>query len=60
MPNLKLKKTNERKEIEFELKYLKSLTINQRFTMMLQKSKEIRTLLINHGRRKTFQVTKRI
>ena len=59
MPTLKLKKHNHRKEIEFELKYLKSLTTKQRFQMMLKKTEEIRGLLKTHGYRKTAQVTKR-
>ena len=59
MPILKLSKHNSDKEIEFELKYLLSLTISQRFQMMLQKTKEIRKLLKNHGYRKTTQIIKR-
>lgn len=59
MPILKLKKSNPRKEIEFELKYLKSLTTKQRFQMMLKKTREIKSLLKSHGYRKTAQVIKR-
>ena len=32
-PVLKLNKHNERKEIEFELKYLKSLSVKERFEL---------------------------
>jgi len=59
MPILKLRKSNPHKEIEFELKYLKSLSAKQRFRMMLKKTKEIRNLLKAHGYRKTTQVIKR-
>ncbi len=38
-PILKLDKHNEKKETEFELKYLLSLTTRQRFEMMFKKIK---------------------
>ena len=41
MPILKLDQHDENREIEFELRYLKSLTKNQRFLLMQKKSKEI-------------------
>lgn len=47
-PILKLKRHNEEKEIEFELKYLLSLTTRQRFEMMFKK-KEMRELLEKSG-----------
>ncbi len=56
---LKLDKHNERQEIDFELDYLASLTTQQRFQMMLQKSREMALLLNRNGRRKSTQVTKR-
>ena len=59
MAVLKLKKANERREIEFELDYLASLTTRQRFGMMLQKSREMALLLKRNGRRKSTQVVKR-
>jgi hypothetical protein len=59
MPVLKLNKHNENKEIDFELKYLKSLTIKQRFEMMLRKSIEIAKLLGRNENRKTTEVIKR-
>jgi hypothetical protein len=58
-PILKLKKHNEKKEIEFELKYLLSLTTRQRFEMMFKKSKEMRELLEKSGHRKSFEIIKR-
>jgi len=45
MAVLKLERDNERREIEFELDYLASLTTQQRFQMMLQKSREMALLL---------------
>lgn len=59
MAVLKLKKTNESQEIEFELDYLISLTTRQRFQMMLQKSREMALLLKRNERRKSTQVVKR-
>jgi hypothetical protein len=59
MAVLKLEKTNESQEIEFELDYLTSLTTRQRFQLMLQKSREMALLLKRNGRRKSTQVVKR-
>jgi len=59
MPILKLSRSNPNKEIEFELNYLKSLTVKQRFQMMFKKTKEMRCLLKGHGYRKTAQIIKR-
>jgi hypothetical protein len=50
---------NERAEIEFELEYLASLTTQQRFEMMLQKSREMASLRRRHGSRRTTQIIKR-
>ena len=58
-PILKLKNHNSRKEIDFELKYLKSLTVKKRFEMMFKKTKEIIELLERHGHRKPFEILKR-
>lgn len=58
-PILKLKHHNSRKEIEFELKYLKSLTIKKRFEMMFKKTQEMVGLLERNGHRKPFEIIKR-
>ena len=42
MPVLKLDKDDETREIEFELHYLMSLTVKERFHMMLMKSEEMK------------------
>ncbi len=59
MAVLKLKKDDEQQEIEFELDYLTSLTTQQRFQMMIQKSREMILLLRRNGHRKATQVIKR-
>lgn len=52
-------KYNEKKEIDFELKYLMSLTINQRFKMLFAKTKQVQELLYNNGFRTINKVIKR-
>ncbi len=59
MAVLKLKKDDEQQEIEFELAYLASLTTQQRFQMMRQKSHEMVLLLRRNEHRKSTQVIKR-
>ena len=56
---LKLDNHSEEMEIAFELKYLSSLTVKQRFAMMFQKSNEMRSLLKKHGYGKNTQIVKR-
>ncbi len=60
MAILKLSKAHERQEIDFELDYLMSLTIHERFQMMLQKNREIVSLLKRrYGNQKATEVIKR-
>jgi hypothetical protein len=59
MAVLKTRAENERVEIEFELDYLASLTTQQRFEMMLRKSREMASLRKRHGSRRTTQIIKR-
>jgi len=59
MAVLKTRTDNERVEIEFELDYLASLTTQQRFDMMLRKSREMAALRKRHGSRRTTEITKR-
>jgi len=56
---LLLKKDDEKKEIEFELQYLLSLTVQERFQLMLKKSREMLALLEQNGHRKAAAVLKR-
>ena len=59
MAVLKLEKDDEQREIEFELDYLMSLTTQQRFQMMTQKSREMLLLLRRNEHGKSTQVVKR-
>jgi hypothetical protein len=60
MPILKLDHHDEELELEFELAYLRSLTVEQRFEMLFQRMKEINELLEQYGHRKPFEITQRI
>ncbi len=54
-----LKDRDEKKEIEFELNYLSSLRVSQRFLLMQTKSQELKFNLVKNGHRKTPQIIKR-
>lgn len=56
---LLLKKDDEKKEIEFELQYLLSLTVQERFQLMWRKNREMLALLEQNGHRKAAEVVKR-
>lgn len=56
---LVLDKSDKKKEVEFELNYLFSLSLSQRFQLMLAKSKELKFNLKNNGHRETPQIIKR-
>jgi hypothetical protein len=58
-PILKIDKDDEEKEIDFELDYQLSLTVDQRFSMMFQKSKELVDMLEKNGHRKPSEIIKR-
>ena len=59
MKTLKLKRHNENKEIEFELRYIKSISVKERFEMMFAKTKEMLSLLGRHENRKSSKIIKR-
>jgi hypothetical protein len=60
MAILKLDKDDEKKEIEFELDYLTSLTTSQRFELMFKKTEEMLGLLRKRNEhRKTTEIIKR-
>jgi hypothetical protein len=59
MPVLKLEKDDEKREIEFELCYLKSLTTRERFLLMQKKSEEMKKMLRKRGYRKSSEIVKR-
>ena len=56
---LKLAHHDPKRELEFELRYLASLTTRQRFQLMQRKSQELFTLLESSGYRRTPAVIKR-
>ena len=58
-PILKLNDHNEEKEIEFELSWLLSLTLQERFQLMSKKTKELIELLERNGHRRPDQIIKR-
>jgi hypothetical protein len=59
MPVLMLEKDDENREIEFELRYLKSLTTKERFFIMQKKSDEMKKMLRKRGYRKPAEIVKR-
>lgn len=58
-PILKLADHDEEKEIEFELSWLLSLTLQERFQLMFKKSRELIELLERNGHRRPDQIIKR-
>ena len=55
---LKLKEDDHEREIEFELDYLLSLSIDQRFNLMFEKSRLIKQLLKKNGHGKPDKIIK--
>jgi hypothetical protein len=58
MAILKLEKYNEKREIEFELDYLASLTTRQRFELMFRKTRETRSCLKKMNTEKLLKLLK--
>lgn len=56
---LKLTQHNKKKEIDFELRFLKSLSVRERFQMMFKKTKEMLNLLEKSGHRRPSEIIKR-
>jgi hypothetical protein len=56
---LVLKKEDQNRKIEFELDYLSSLSLRDRFAMMFAKNHELKISLENNGHRKSPSVIKR-
>jgi hypothetical protein len=56
---LVLRDSDEKKEIEFELRYLSSLSLEQRFSLMQKKTLELKSNLEKNGHRRTSQIIKR-
>jgi len=59
-PILKVEEDDEEKEIDFELDYQLSLSADQRFEMMFQKSKDLATMLDKNGHGKSPEIIKRL
>jgi len=59
MSILQVDNNSEKKEIAFELDYLKKLSVGERIQMMLQKSKEMTKILRRNEDRKTTFITQR-
>jgi hypothetical protein len=59
MPVLKLANHDEKKEIDFGLNFLLSLTTSQRFTMMEEKSRYMKEMLYRNGHQKPAEIIKR-
>ncbi len=58
-PLLKLDDHDEEQEIEFELSWLLSLSLQERFRLMFKKTKELIALLEGNGHRRPAQIVKR-
>ena len=58
-PILKIDADDEEKELEFDPEYQLSLTTQQRFEMMFEKSRIMAPLVLKHGHRKPFEIIKR-
>ena len=56
---LKLDHDDEKRELEFELAYLASLTVEERFRMMHDASRRMLETLIRLGHRKPSEIVKR-
>lgn len=58
-PIFKSDRDDEERELDFELEYQLSLSVEERFRMMFQRSREIAEMLIRNGHRKPFEIIKR-
>ncbi len=60
-PILKVAKDeqDEERELEFELDYLATLTVQQRFEMMFRRSRQLQEMLERHGHRRPVEIVKR-
>jgi hypothetical protein len=56
---LKLSETDEEKEIQFELDYLSSLTVLERFQLMMNRNQELIDILEKNGHRRSPEIIKR-
>lgn len=59
MALLKLDQHDEQKEIEFELAFQQSLTLDERIAMLEERKTRFLKQLIGHGHRKPVEIIKR-
>jgi hypothetical protein len=50
---------DEDRELEFELDYLATLTVQQRFEMMFRRSRQLHEMLEKYGHRRTSEIFER-
>jgi len=50
---------DEERELEFELDYLASLTVQERFMLLFRRVREIQEMLLRYGYRKPFEIVER-
>ncbi len=58
-PILKSDMDDDERELDFELDYQLSLSVEERFRMMFQRLREIAEMLIRNGHRKPVEIVKR-
>jgi hypothetical protein len=56
---VELDEQDEERELEFELDYLATLTVQQRFDMMFRRSRELKELMERYGPRRAPEIVKR-
>ena len=56
---LKLSDSDEEKEIQFELDFLFSLSLHERFQLMLNRNRELLDILDKNGHRRSSEIIKR-
>jgi hypothetical protein len=59
MPIYKIGPDDKVDELELELEYQATLTVEQRYKMMIAASKTIMRMMIDHGHKKPFEIIKR-
>jgi len=57
--HLKLRDHDEEREIQFELRFFRTLTVQQRFAWMLRQSRWMAEMLVRRGHRKPTEMLKR-
>jgi len=56
---LLLREDSEDKELEFELEFQRSLSVEERYRMLIERMELINEILIQYGHRKPFEIVKR-